>query len=863
MSNRSYIAVAAAVSIAASSTTRVAHAQGYGAIPSYYQTLDFNLTSPSAFAEAVGGYANPSIYPMMPGGELEFYWSDYNDQEFDPTRWGIFSGLKNIGFGVEYSKLRFPTGEASVTDYRIGVGGGTGRGSFGVGYGWSGGDDETFGRENLIQAGLALRPNRYLSVSAEFNFSAESSKKQQLIDAAVRPLGNDRLTVFGDVELSSDALSTATPWSVGAMVEVPAGLKIVGRWFEGDDGGEDGFSVGVAYTIGPHFEQGTVRASGVPRFDSNDDLMLTNWGVRMGYPERSDLMKSFVKNSGYYEMSLKGSVPYSTFRYFDKRTPLKEILQSIDDAREDYRVSGVALNLSGAKLSRGSAWEIRERLGELRAAGKHVVVFVDEIGMSTYYVASVADRVVMDPEGFALLPGYAMGRTYITNMIEKVGLGVEEWRFLKYKSAMESFVRHEMSEGDREQRQALVDQYYATFKEDVAEGRHVDPRTVDRWINDVTFFTAQQAVDERLVDELGRWEEVKEAAKKLEGKKQQFVGRGQLADEWYPSKRWGMRPQVALVYAVGVCAMDRGIQARKLEKTLRELRDDRDVKAIVLRVDSPGGSPIASDVVANQLRRCMEKKPVVVSQGDVAASGGYWLSMCSNQIFAQPTTVTGSIGVISGWVWDKGLGEKVGMEGDFVEVGEHADLFFSLRPPFLPVSIPHRAVTDEEREVVIAGMKTLYTSFVDAVAKNRSMSKDRVEELAQGRVWTGVEATQNGLVDRIGGLHDAIQLARELAKIGPEDEVDVVEYGARGLFRLPFAPPSLQSPWAAIASVATFDAFERLASRELLDTTNEPEETDDSTPVDYDLTYLQQLIRNNGRGLCMLPPDFLPRESER
>jgi protease-4 len=488
---------------------------------------------------------------------------------------------------------------------------------------------------------------------------------------------------------------------------------------------------------------------------------------------------------------------------------------------------------------------------------------VDEIGMSTYYVASVADRVVMDPEGIALLPGYALGRTYIANMIEKIGLGVEEWRFLKYKSAMESLVRHEMSEGDREQRQALVDQFYATFKEDVAEGRHVDAKTVDRWINDVTFFTARQALDEKLVDELGRWEEVKEAAKKLEGKRQQFVGRGQLANEWFPSKMWGVPPKVAVVYAIGACAMDDGIQARKLEKTLRELRADRDVKAIVLRVDSPGGSPIASDVVASQLRRCMEKKPVVVSQGDVAASGGYWLSMCSNQIVSQPTTVTGSIGVISGWVWDKGLGEKVGMEGDFVEAGEHADLFFSLRPPFLPVPIPHRAVTDEERETALAGMKTLYADFVEAVAKYRSMPKDKVEELAQGRVWTGVEAKQNGLVDRIGGLHDAIQLARELAKIGPEDEVDVVEYGARGLFQFPFAQPSLQSPWTAIASVATFNAFEALAARELLDAMDGPDAADDSISDDYDLTYLQQLIRNNGRGLCLLPPDLLPRESGR
>ena len=348
------------------------------------------------------------------------------------------------------------------------------------------------------------------------------------------------------------------------------------------------------------------------------------------------------------------------------------------------------------------------------------------------------------------------------------------------------------------------------------------------------------------------------AAKKLEGKKQPFVNRKDLANNWYPSKLWGAPPEIAVVYAIGACSMDDGIQARKLEKILRRLRNDRNTKAIVLRVDSPGGSPVASDVVANQLRRCMEKKPVVISQGDVAASGGYWLSMCSNQIVAQPTTITGSIGVISGWVWDKELGKKVGMDGDFVEKGEHADLFFSLRPPFIPVAIPHRNVTKEERERVLAGMKTMYANFVGAVARNRKMSTDRVEELAQGRVWTGLEAKQIGLVDRIGGLHDAIQVARELAGIDPKDEAEIVEYGTRGLFRLPIDVPALATPWSAIAAVASFGQFEILAARELLD--EDKHNGDDAVYADYDLMYLQQIIRNNGRALCLLPPDYLPRD---
>ncbi len=859
MSNR----LVAFLLLAACLATRGAQAQSFGAIPSYYRSLDFNLTSPSAFTEAVGGYANPSIYPMMPGGELEFYWSSFDDAVMnDPSHWGLFAGGEHVGFGINYGKVRTPEGEFSVTDYRIGLGGGTKAATLGVGYGWSGGDDETFGREHVIQTGLTLRPSTFLSLSGAFNFATANGANQQLLDAAVRPLRDDRLTFFGDVEFSSDELTSATPWSVGAMLEIPAGVKIVGRWFDGDDAEGDGFTVALAYSLGPHFKQGVVRGSAAARFDDDNDYARMNWGVRMGYPERSNLLKPLAESRGYYKMELRGTVPYTTFRYFDKRTPLARILESIDDAREDYRVAGVAIDLSGAKLSRGTAWEIRQRLAELRATGKHVIVFVDELGMSTYYVASVADRIVMDPEGLAVLPGYVTGRTFIANMVEKVGLGIEEWRLLKYKSAMESLVRHEMSAADREQRQALVDEFYATFTKDVAEGRGVSVKDVERWINDVTLFTAQQAVDEKLVDELGRWEEVEKAAKELEGRKQPFVGRGDLADNWYPSKQWGVTPQVAVVYAIGTCAMDTGINARKLEKLLRSLRDDDDTKAIVLRVDSPGGSPIASDVVANQLRRCMEEKPVVISQGDVAASGGYWLSMCSNKIVAQPTTVTGSIGVISGWVWNKELGDKLGMEGDFVEAGEHADLFFSLRPPFIPVGVPHRQVTKEERDAAHAAMRTMYSGFVKAVARNRSMSEEKVESLAQGRVWTGVQAQENGLVDRLGGLHDAIQVARELAGIGPRAEVDVVEYGTRGMFRWPFDVPNVSTPWSAIAALVNFGALDELAAGELLADDLE-EDAERAVESDYDLMYLQEIIRNNGRGLCLLPPDFLPREHNR
>jgi protease-4 len=334
-----------------------------------------------------------------------------------------------------------------------------------------------------------------------------------------------------------------------------------------------------------------------------------------------------------------------------------------------------------------------------------------------------------------------------------------------------------------------------------------------------------------------------------------FVGSDALADRWYPSKQWGETDKVAVVYAIGACDMDGGINARRLEKTLRNLGERDDVKAVVVRVDSPGGSAMASDVVGGQMRALMKKKPVVVSQGDVAASGGYWISVNSHQIVAQPTTITGSIGVIAGWAWDKGLGKKVGMEGGVVQQGKHADLFFSLKPPYIPVGIPHRAVTEEERAIVLDGMKSLYTGFVESVAKDRKMTPESVEAIAQGRVWTGLAAKQNGLVDRIGGLQDAILVAKELALISPYADVDIVDFAPRGLIKIGTPIPGIAGP-LAFPALLSLDWSGLLASR-AHDDAGEDVATDD-----YTLTYLRHMLEHNGRPQCMLPPDVIPRDGE-
>ncbi len=812
-----------------------------GEIPSYYRQLDFNLTSPAAWTTAAGGYANPAVYAAMPGGELEWYGGVVQDDGHGGLdRWGMFWSLKHLGFGAVHQRIPTGTGTHSVTDYRLGLSFGDQISSFGVSLGWSRGDKRQLGRTTIMQVGNTQRFGRFMSVGVVGTFSTESADQSGLADLAIRPLGDERVTVFGDLELPRGVKVEDAPWSVGAMLQFIPGVSVVGRYFENES-----YALSFVYSFGGDLKGGNIRGTVSPRFDKDNTHVGTNYSGRIGFAERNRLAERFFKDRYYLDLNLKGPIVHTRYKYFDASQTLYDILEQLEFARTDERVAGVAVSLSGARMSRGNAWELREKLKEVQDAGKKVVVFIDETGMTLYHVASVADKVVLDPEGMLILPGYTMGRTFVRSMLDKLGLGVEEWRFRDYKSAMESLVRHEMSDADREQRQALVDEFYKTMTGDVAESREVSQSTVDGWINELTLISPERALDEGMVDVLGRWEKVADVIEELEGKKKRRARSSRALVGRQPSRRWGPMPEIAVVYALGTCSMDSGIKARSLSKLIRSLAGSRSVKGVVLRVNSPGGSAMASDVVAEALKECAEKKPVIVSQGDVAASGGYWISMYADEIVVQPTTITGSIGVIGGWVWDDGIGEKLGMEGDLVKAGEHADIFFSLRFPFVGLGIPHRQLTDEERERILDRMGVFYDGFVDKVAEARGLERDDVAENARGRVWTGVQGVENGLVDRIGGLETAIDLARENAGYGPGDEIAVLQYGMKGLFDSSIFNPI---PFSFSIGGKAIDTDDGRNGLQFL--------------LDYDFTYLREVARHNGRPMCMIPPEFMPGEAE-
>jgi len=337
----------------------------------------------------------------------------------------------------------------------------------------------------------------------------------------------------------------------------------------------------------------------------------------------------------------------------------------------------------------------------------------------------------------------------------------------------------------------LLDDFYALVREDVATSRNVSPDKFDSWINKNLDFFPDSALSEGLVDTLGRWEDIKDIIKSLEGKEKRMVGGKRLANQEFPSRIWGEKPKIAIVYALGVCAMDEGIKARQLEKIFRSLREDKDVKAVVFRVDSPGGYALASDVTAEALRKCAQKKPVIVSQGNLAASGGYWISMYGDTIVAAPLTVTGSIGVIGGMFWNKGIGSKLGLTSDHVKVGDHADLGFGITLPILNMTVPDRKPTTEERDKIERLFREAYKVFINKVARGRKMTPGAVDSVGQGRIWSGVDGKEKGLVDVIGGLETAIALAKQAANILPEKEVEIVEMPKKGLFNLEFLQPKM------------------------------------------------------------------------
>jgi protease-4 len=559
-----------------------------------------------------------------------------------------------------------------------------------------------------------------------------------------------------------------------------------------------GFRLGARYGsdetifVGINVGFGYSGAAAGSRMATGSPASAATYALRLGAHEPSVITDRLLRDEAYMELDLHRAIAYQRRPLFDDTPTLLGTLRALEAARRDPAIGGVAIRASMVNLNLAFTWEIREKLRELRESGKKVVVYIDNGQLKQYYLASVADRIVMDPRGSIMLPGVLSGSTFYRGTLEKIGIGFDEWRFFKYKSGFENFGRDSMSAGAEEQRTVLIEDIYELLRTGVCEGRTMSPRRFDSLVNDGTYFRPSTALAAGLVDTIGRWEAVEEVIQTLEGDEKRLVKPPMVVARMAPEHDyWSAPSKIAVIYALGACAMDRGINARDLVKVVRKAGKDSRTRAIVLRVDSPGGSPLASDIVAEALKECAEKKPVVISQGSVAASGGYWLSMYGDTIMAGAPTITGSIGVIAGWVYNKGLKEKLGMSTDYVKVGEHADLPFGFSLPLMGTMLPDRNLTPEERKKAKSAILAMYEDFIGRVAEARGKDTAAIDSVARGRIWSGVRARDKELVDEIGGLYESIRVAARMAGIDDPAECTITESPDKELSLLALMIPRL------------------------------------------------------------------------
>ncbi len=448
---------------------------------------------------------------------------------------------------------------------------------------------------------------------------------------------------------------------------------------------------------------------------------------------------------------------------------LNEIVSAIKKAKEHENICGIYLEAGHyIEYPNATLEEIRRALIDFKESGKPVVAYGDNYTQDEYYVCSVADRVMLNPQGIIDWTGLSESPVFFKRLLDKIGIDVQIFKVGTYKSAVEPFINTEMSEASREQTSAYLSSIWNQITKDVSESRNLDVATLNDYANRMlTMSPAEEFVNAGLADTLVYKDGARTYLKQLIGldsdKELSALGISEVAGIKSANSTQNKKDgTIAVYYAVGEITdnamattpgMTEGIDGNKTIKELNRLCNDDDVKAVVLRVNSPGGSAFASEQIWNEVVKMKAKKPVIVSMGDLAASGGYYISCAADSIFAEATTLTGSIGIFGLLPNVEGfLSDKLGLDFDVVKTNQHSDLNFPIRP-----------LSDVEKAMIQKNVERGYALFVKRCADGRGMSEEAIRQVAEGRVWTGAIAKELGLVDQLGGIEDAIKAASEKA----------------------------------------------------------------------------------------------------
>jgi len=443
---------------------------------------------------------------------------------------------------------------------------------------------------------------------------------------------------------------------------------------------------------------------------------------------------------------------------------LYDLFRTLEKAKTDDKIKGIFLDLQGSDMRLATLEAVREKLHSFKESGKFIIAYGESLPQKTYYLSSVADKVYLNPSGLMEIKGFASEVTFFKGTLDKLEIEPQIFYAGKYKSATEPFRRTDMSEENKVQIKELLDDFHKSFVENIARDRKLTTDQVNDIIQNFKVRKVEDAQSLGLVDGIAFYDEVLAKVRENMGlgkeDKINLISLDKYRKSFDLDGKYH-KTKLALVTAEGDIVDGKGtddnIGSEKYAKILREIEEDENVKAVVLRVNSPGGSGLASDVMLREIERIKQSgRPVIVSMGDLAASGGYFISCNADRIFAQKNSITGSIGVFGMFATiDKFMNDKLGITFDRVKTAPYADFMSTLNRP----------LTSEEGVIIQNFINDFYDRFITKVANGRRMEKDAVNEVAQGRVWSGRQAIEKGLVDEIGGIEEAIVYAVKQANL--------------------------------------------------------------------------------------------------
>src|SRR5262245_10224092 len=465
-------------------------------------------------------------------------------------------------------------------------------------------------------------------------------------------------------------------------------------------------------------------------------------------------------------------------QFIEAPPTVRSIVDMLRKAKTDRRIVSLVIKPTGAGALWGKLQEVREAVSDFRRSGKPVIAYMEQGGEQEFYLATACDKVFLMPTATLDLTGVASYELFLRGALDKIDAYPDAFHIGDYKTASNTMTEHTFTKAHREMAESLNTDLYQQLVRGIADGRRKSEAEVKSLIDHGPFLP-EDALKAGLIDDLAYEDELDDKVKLASGKVH-YVDMNDYRQVSASSLGLNRGPRIAVIYATGIIASGRStydspsgavIGSETLIEYLRKARADSSIKAIVLRVDSPGGSAIASDVIWREAMLTRNQKPLIASMSDVAASGGYYIAMPANAIVAEPATLTGSIGVVITKFVIDGTLKKLGLNMEGVEQGKYAHMYSPVRP-FSP----------EERARVAENMQATYDTFVEKAAQGRNTTPEKIDAIAQGRVWTGRQAKQIGLVDELGGLERAVALAKQRAKIPQDSEVELVVYPPKKSF---------------------------------------------------------------------------------